>query len=88
MSTDQKEVHPAVIVVAEVSLWIQSQSFSDECVGTEDRKGSSRERKRNNTIMPTLEVLWRSFEEDNLVDSSGSNFEVGVESGGEDNPTI
>ena len=35
--------------------------FSDECVGTEDREGSSRQRRRS-TVMPMLEVLWRSFE--------------------------
>ena len=49
MSTGQKEADPE-IVVAEVSQWIQSQSFSDKCVGTEDREGSSRERRRRSTV--------------------------------------
>jgi len=34
--------------------------------------------------MPKVEMLWLSFEEGNLKDSSGSDFEAGVDSGGED----
>ena len=33
--------------------------FSDECVGMEDREGSSRERRRRSIVMPTVEVLCR-----------------------------
>ena len=32
--------------------------------------------------MPKLEVLWRSFEKGNLMDSSGSDFEARVDSEG------
>ena len=35
-------------------------------------------------MMPKLEVLWQLFEEQNLIDSSGSDYEAGVDSGGED----
>jgi len=35
-------------------------------------------------VIPKLEMLWRLFEEQNLIDSSGSDYEAGVDSGGED----
>jgi len=64
--------------------------FSKECAEIEDRKASSsgQRRRMRCIVKPTLEVLWRSFEEENLMDSSGSDFEVGVESGGEDSPAV
>ena len=39
-------------------------------------------------MKPTLQVLWSSFEEENLMDSCGSDFEVGVENGGENSPAV
>ena len=38
--------------------------------------------------MPTLEVLWKSFEEGNLMDSASSHSEARVESRGEDSPAV
>ena len=69
------------------SVDIESEFF-DECDGTEDREGNSREIRRKSTVMPTLEVLWRSFEKENLMDSSAGDFKAGVENGGEDSPAI
>jgi len=43
---------------------------------------------RRSTVILTLEMLWRSFEEGNFMDSSSSDFEAGVESEGEDSLAI
>lgn len=38
--------------------------------------------------VPKVEVLRRYFKEANLMDSSGSNFEVGVDVGADDSPNV
>jgi len=39
-------------------------------------------------MIPNMEAVWRSFEEESLMDSSGSDFEGGVDSGGESSPAV
>ena len=55
--------------------------FFDECTATADTKASNRGRSKTRSVMPKVEVLWQSFEEGNLMDSSGSDFKAGVDSG-------
>ena len=39
-------------------------------------------------MMPKVEVLWRAFEEENLMDLSGSDYEGGDQSGAEDSSDV
>ena len=62
-------------------------AFSDEIEATEDREGSNRKGKQK-SLTPKVKVSWRPFKERNLMDSSGVDFEVGVDSGGEYGPVV
>jgi len=68
-------------------LEIESE-FSDVGDGNKAGEGSSRQRRSRSSTMPKLEVLWRAFEEENLMDSSGSDFEGADGSGAEDNDKV
>jgi len=57
--------------------------FSDEFVAIENKAASNRGRGNRRSVMFKVEVLWRSFQEGNLMDSSSSDFEARVDSGGE-----
>ena len=69
------------------SLEIESE-FSDVGDGNKAGEGSSRQRRSRSSTMPKLEVLWRAIEEENLMDSSGSDFEGADGSGAEDNDKV
>jgi len=51
--------------------------YSHASEGLAVGEGTSTGRRRRRTMMPKLEVLWRALEEENLMDSSGNDYEAG-----------
>jgi len=62
--------------------------FSDAGDGKEIGEGSCIERRSGSSTVSKLEVLWRAFEEENMIDSSGSDFEGADHSGAEDSDEV
>jgi len=62
--------------------------LSDAGHGSEVREGSRTGRRRRSSTIPNLEVLWRAFKEENMMDSSGSDYEGTNQSGAEDSDQV
>ena len=63
--------------------------LSDVGHGSEVGEGSRRgRRRRRSSTGPNLEVLWRAFEEQKMMDSSGSDYEGTNEIGDEDSDEV
>ncbi|KAJ8422094.1 hypothetical protein Cgig2_000596 [Carnegiea gigantea] len=73
------------------SVSLESElEFAEDMGGGSETEGdgtSIRHGKRVSNI-PKLEVLWKYFEEANLMDSFGSDFKGGVDGGGDDSPNV
>ena len=64
--------------------------FTEDVGGGNDneRKVASRRRRKQASYVIKLEVLWKSFEEANLMDAFESGFEGGIDDGGDNNPNV
>ena len=56
--------------------------YSTECVASDSREGTGTGRGKRRRVIPDVESVWRSFEEESLLDSLDSDFNGGVDSGG------
>jgi len=57
--------------------------YSTECGASDIKEGTGKGRGKRRSVIPDVEAVWRSFEEESLMDLSGSDFKGGVDSGGE-----
>ena len=57
-------------------------------MASDSRKGTGRRRGKRKRVIPDVEAMWRSFEEESLMDSLGSDFNGGVGSGGKSSPDV
>ncbi|KAJ8422410.1 hypothetical protein Cgig2_013230 [Carnegiea gigantea] len=65
-----------------------SESLEVESEFVEELEVRSRRRGKRTIVVPEVEVLWRSFEEANLIDSSGSDFEGEADSRGDSSMSV